>query len=135
MAVVIASAHLNDDEFLTALGTCELPLSSFRHGDHLRLAWLQLHRKPFGEALRLVQEGIRRYAAHHEVSHIYHETVTIAWVRLLATHREATFKQFITENEDRLNLDLLHRFWSPTALNSETARLNWLPPDKESLPK
>jgi hypothetical protein len=134
MALVIASAHLSDDEFLTALGTCELPLSAFRHGDHLRFAWLQLHREPFDQALQLVRAGIRRYAAHHNVSHIYHETITTAWVKLLATHREADFGQFIAQHESRLNLALLHRFWTPGALASEAARLTWLPPDQAPLP-
>lgn len=134
MAIVIASAHLSDEQFMSAFSSCELPPSSFRHGDHLRFAWLQLHRSPFSEAERMVRESIWRYAARHNSLHVYHETVTIAWLKLLATHREATFKQFITENEGRLNPSLLHRFWSPAALNSERARQSWLPPDKEALP-
>lgn len=134
MAVVIASSNLSDEDFLTAFNSCELPLASFRHGDHLRLAWLYLHRKPFNEALELVREGIQRYAAHHSASHIFHETVTVAWVKLLATHREASFAEFIKGNESRLNLGLLHQFWSPDALDSQAARRSWLPPDKAPLP-
>src|ERR1700694_5876194 len=108
MAIVVASAEVGDDEFLEAFTGCELPASSFRHGDHLRLAWLLLHRKPFDEALKLVREGIQKYAAHLAVRHLYHETVTTAWVRLLATHHEVSFTEFITNNEHRLNLTLLH---------------------------
>jgi hypothetical protein len=134
MALVIASAHLDDDAFLAAFSGCELPLSSFRHGDHLRLAWLQLHRHGLEATLGLVREGIQRYAAHHGVSHIFHETVTTAWVRLLATHHEASFNEFIAANEDRLNLGLLYRFWTPEALDSESARRSWLPPDRAVLP-
>jgi hypothetical protein len=51
MSMVIASAPMGDEEFLRAFRSCELPASSFRHGDHLRLAWLQLHRAPADEAL------------------------------------------------------------------------------------
>jgi hypothetical protein len=134
MAIVLASAHLSDEDFLAAFTSCELPLSCFRHGDHLRLAWLQLHRKPFDQALESVREGIRRYAAHHGVAHIFHETVTTAWVTLLATHHEPSFTRFIEENEFRLNIGLLHRFWTSAALDSETAKRNWLPPDREKLP-
>ena len=134
MALVIASASLDDDAFLAALNSCELPLSSFRHGDHLRLAWLQLHRHGTEEALGLVREGIQRYAAHHGVSHIFHETMTAAWVKLLATHHEASFEEFISANEDRLNVGLLHRFWTAEALDSEVARRSWLPPDRAALP-
>jgi CDP-diacylglycerol--glycerol-3-phosphate 3-phosphatidyltransferase len=134
MAVVVASAGIGDDEFLAAFTSCALPPSSFRHGDHLRVAWLLLHRKPFEEALTLVREGIQKYAAHVGVPHLYHETVTIAWVKLLATHDEATFAEFIAKNEHRLNVGLLHRFWTPAVLDSQAARSGWVPPDTADLP-
>ena len=131
---MIASADIGDEEFLRTFHSCELPAACFRHGDHLRLAWIHLHREPMDQALKSVRTGIQRFAAHHGVSHIYHETVTIAWVRLLASHCESDFAQFMTENEHRLNLRLLHRFWSPDALNSEAAKRVWLKPDREALP-
>ena len=135
MSVVIASAELNDDDFINAFDICSLPPSSFRHGDHLRFAWLQLHRRPFDAALAAVRNGIRKYAAHHGVSHIFHETLTEAWVRLLATHDEKSFEEFIRINEARLNRELLYRFWTPDALASDRARLSWLAPDKAPLPE
>jgi hypothetical protein len=128
--VFVASAQLTDDEFLAAFNTCKLPLSSFHHGDHLRLAWLLLHRKPFDEALAQVREGIRRFAAHHGKHDLFHETITTAWMKLLATHDEPNFSEFVAINEHRLNPALLHRFWTPAALNSEAARSHWVPPDK-----
>jgi CDP-diacylglycerol--glycerol-3-phosphate 3-phosphatidyltransferase len=134
MSMVVASAHIDDEEFLRAFHRCELPASCFRHGDHLRLAWLQVHRAPLADALESVRSGIKRFAAHHGASHIYHETVTSAWVRLIATHRETEFRQFMSENQHRLNGALLHRFWTPEALNSEAARKGWLAPDREALP-
>ena len=134
MSIVVASADVGDDEFLKQFTNCTLPASSFRHGDHLRLAWLLLHRKPFDEALSLVRESIQRYAVHLGVPQLYHETITTAWVKLLATHDEASFKEFIARNEHRLNLGLLHRFWTPAALESDAARLGWVPPDRAGLP-
>jgi hypothetical protein len=134
MAIVVASAYLNDNEFLAQFNNCRLPLSSFRHGDHLRLGWICLHRYPFPEALALVRAGILRFAAHHDVSHIFHETVTTAWMRLLSTHTEESFEEFLRENEHRLTLDLLHRFWTPATLNSEGARTGWVSPDRSPLP-
>lgn len=134
MSLVVASAHWDDEEFLHAFHRCELPASSFRHGDHLRLAWLHVRREAPEEALQAVTAGLRRFAAHHGVPHIYHDTVTRAWVRLLATHGESDFAQFIRQNEHRLNRELLHRFWTPSALNSEAARNAWLAPDRQALP-
>jgi hypothetical protein len=132
--IVVASAEVGDDEFLAAFTSCTLPASSFRHGDHLRLVWILLHRKPFEEALTLVREGIQRFAAHYGAAHIYHETLTTAGVKLLATHDEASFEEFIANNEHRLNLGLLRRFWTPAVLDSEAAKRGWVPPDIQALP-
>ena len=59
----------------------------------------------------------------------------LAWLHLLATHREPTFEEFLRQNEARLNLDTLHRFWSPELLASDRARREWVPPDREELPR
>jgi hypothetical protein len=134
MPLALASAHLPDDEFLEAFHSCRLESSEFRHADHLRLAWLHLHRAPFEAALNSVRTGIQRFAAHHHATHLYHETVTTAWVRLLATHHEDSFEEFLRQNHRRLTKDLLHQFWTPELLASEEARARWTPPDRKQLP-
>lgn len=134
MALAVASADLQDDEFLAAFASCELPPECFRHGDHLRMAWLELRARPFSAALDAVRTQLRAFAAHHGKPEIYHETITTAWVALLASHDEPTFAEFLSANQSRLNAALLHRFWSPAALSSATARAVWVPPDKNPLP-
>lgn len=133
MALIVASLALSDDEFLAEFTSCRLPPASFRHGDHLRLAWICLHRSP-DDAPATVRNAIQNYARHHGVAHIYHETITMAWVKLLATHSEATFEEFLRLHQHRLTRDLLQRFWSVEALDSELARRQWVPPDRQSLP-
>ena len=135
MALVLASAQLKDEEFLRAFHSCTLSNSEFRHADHLRLAWLHLHREGLPEALELVRSGIRRFAEHHGAPHLYHETVTTAWVRLLATHHESSFEEFLRANELRLTSALLHRFWTPAVLAGDAARRQWVPPDRARLPE
>ena len=132
--MVLASAHLSDDEFLEAFHSCRLKISEFRNADHFRLAWLHLHREPLDTALANVCSGIQAMAAHYGISETYHCTITTAWVRLVATHREATFEEFLTANGPLLNRDFLHRFWSPALLASERARSAWVPPDVRDLP-
>ena len=134
MALTVASADLTDEVFLAAFQRCELPLAMFRHGDHLRFAWLTLHRHGFEQALEVVEDGIRQFATHYGVAKIFHETMTVAWVHLLASHREPTFSAFLTQNQDVLTIELLHRFWTPAVLESAQARSEWLPPDRAPLP-
>jgi hypothetical protein len=133
--LTVASAAYSDDEFLAAFNSRALPNTAFRHGDHLRLAWIQLHRHAFEDALTAVREGIRKFAVHNGQPQLFHETITTAWVKLLATHHEPTFTRFISENEHRLNKGLLHRFWSPELLDSDAARAAWTAPDRAPLPR
>ena len=129
-----ASSDLSDTEFLAAFHACSLPPACFHHADHLRLAWLHIHQCPLEIAIDKVCCGIRRYATHLGKPELYHETLTVAWVRLIASHDELTFDEFLRQNEHRLNGELLHLFWSPERLQSETARKEWLPPDRMQLP-
>jgi hypothetical protein len=132
--LVLATAHLGDDEFLEAFHSCRLRTSEFRHADHLRLAWLHLAREPFDRALENIRSGIQAFAKHHNLSGLYHETITTAWVHLLATHKERSFDEFLAMNESRLSSSLLHRFWTPEILASGEARKSWVPPDRQELP-
>ena len=134
MPLVFATAHLSDDEFLEAFHSCRLRTSEFRHADHLRLAWLHLARERFDIALDRVRGGIRTFAKHHNLSGLYHETITTAWVHLLTTHEENNFQEFLEVNESQLRSNLLHRFWTPEILASREARSRWVPPDRRELP-
>lgn len=129
-----ASIDLNDAEFLASFHSCVLPPACFRHADHLRLAWLHIQQHSLEVAIDNVCQGIQAYAAHLGKPELYHETMTVAWVRLIASHDEATFDEFLRLNQHRLNVDLLHRFWSPERLSRSQARAAWLAPDRMPLP-
>lgn len=132
---MLATAHLSDDEFLEAFHSCRLGTSEFRHADHLRLAWLHLAREPFETALDRVRSGIQAFAKYHNLSGLYHETITTAWMHLLATHQESSFEEFLAANESFLNSNLLHHFWTREILASQEARSQWVPPDLRELPQ
>lgn len=134
MSLKPASSVLSDAEFLAAFHACSLPPALFRHADHLRLAWLQLHQHPLEIAIDNVRNGILAYATHLGKPEFYHETITVAWTRLLASHDEAAFDEFLQLNAHRLNGELLHRYWSPGLLQSEIARRVWVAPDRMQLP-
>src|SRR5215469_15084836 len=126
MSLKPASSALSDAEFLAAFHACLLPPACFRHVDHLRLAWLHLHQHPLEVATDNVRNGIRAYATHLGRPEFYHETITVAWTSLIASHHEPTFHEFLRLNEHRLNGELLLRFWSPELLQSEKAKREWV---------
>jgi hypothetical protein len=134
VSLLLASAHFSDDEFLAAVHSCQLKTSEFRHADHLRLGWLHLERESFDQALASIRAGIQRFANHHGATGLYHETITQGWLRLLATHHEPTFTEFLAANSDLLNKKLLERYWSRDLLESQQAREQWVDPDLQPLP-
>jgi len=130
----LTSAAMSDADFLHAIENCSYPIEDFHHAEHLRLGWLLLSRMDCGSATARAARAIRRLAAHHGVENRYHETITQAWMRLLASHDERDFSEFLTLHGDRVTLDLLHRYWRRETLMSDDARAHWVEPDLESLP-
>ncbi len=135
MALACASAHLNDEEFLTRFHDCRLAPGEFRNFDHFRLTWLHLRLSPPEVALERISSGIRAFAEHCGAWEKYHATITAAWVRLVATHKESSFEEFLVRNAPKLNAEFLHRFWSPALLASADARSRWVAPDLRALPE
>jgi hypothetical protein len=133
-----ASAPLIDQEFVEAFETCRLPNELFHHRDHLRLAWIYLQRYGPSAAATRIRESIRRYAAHHGKPEKFHETVTIAWLRLLTQASEcsgaASFAELLAACPELLDKNTLHRYYSPELLASESARTQFVPPDRRALP-
>lgn len=135
MSLRLGSADLDDEAFLSALRTGRLESSKFHHADHLRLAWLAVHKLTLTEAEEFVCSAIKGFAERHGASHKYNQTVTVGWVRLIATHRESTFEEFLTRNEHQLNQKLLLRFWTASLLGSDLAKSQWIEPDRQQLPE
>jgi hypothetical protein len=130
---------MNDEEFARAFEACEIPNESFRHRDHIRLAWIYLKTYGSSEAATRISASIRKYAAHNGASHKYHETVTLAWMRLVANAMrqlptDASFEAVIAVDSKLLDKTSLAGFYSDTVLASDAARNGWVDPDLKPLP-
>ncbi|HLW77643.1 MAG TPA: hypothetical protein VKS01_11675 [Bryobacteraceae bacterium] len=111
---------MNDNEFVRAFESCELPPEAFHHRDHIRMARIYLDRYGLDEATARFVESIRRYAVHLGKADKYHETITVAWMRILATEGDSP---------KLLDKDYLKHFYSPALLESAEARLRFVEPD------
>jgi hypothetical protein len=130
---------MTDQEFAEAFEKCELPKELFHHRDHLRLAWIYLQRYGSTQAEARISESIRRYAAHLGVSEKYHETITVAWLRLVrqasdCAPRGAGFVGVLAACPHLLKQDALREYYSGAALESERARHVFVEPDLKALP-
>jgi hypothetical protein len=144
LACPAGTRDMLDDAFLAAITACTLPSTAFRHWDHVRLAWLLVRaergRGGLEAATARMVTLIRQFAVHHSGSvEKYHETVTRAFMHLVAAHVAETpdlvaFDAFIAAHPMLLNKQLPSVFYSDALLASSTARATWVAPDLRPLP-
>jgi len=110
----------------------------FGHRQHLELAWRYLAMHDAETAAEAVAAAIRQVAAAHRQESKFHVTITRSWVQCVAVHRQRwpadTFADFLDENSQLLDPDLLGHFYSPQLLGSPAARDHWVTPDRHELP-
>ena len=110
----------------------------FGHRQHVELTWRYLQDHEPEAACVHVADAIRQLAAAHGAPDKFHATITAAWVRCVAVHRErwpaATFDEFIRRNDALLDAKLLSRHFSPGLLAGNDARATIIEPDLRPLP-
>src|SRR6188768_2066903 len=78
--------------------------ASFPHRDHVQVSYELLERYPFPEALLHLARGLRRLAAKAGRPEVYHETITAAFLALIAERRlrgtHLTWDDFAARNPD-----------------------------------
>jgi hypothetical protein len=110
----------------------------FGHRQHVELTWRHLEDHDPASAQLLVAEAIRQVAAAHGAPGRFHATITGAWVRCVAVHRERwpadTFEGFIELNARLLDSKLLEQHFTRQLLFSDAARSEIVEPDIRPLP-
>lgn len=127
---------MSDEEFTRAFESCEIAGTCFHHRDHIRLAWIYFHRYGAKEAEVRIADAIRRFAAHVGKAEKYHQTMTVAWMRLVANAARASdgdFEEFARRNPGLMEKSALGEFYSDAILQSETARGGFVEPDLKPL--
>lgn len=137
------SFDLDDDSLLAQFEDTSLPFSKWKHATHLRVIYLYLSRHPFDEALARMRHGVKRYNAAHAVPEGplmgYHETVTVAWTRIVAatirTQGPAADSRAFCEAQPQLgSKKLLRLFYTPARITSPEAKTGFVEPDISPLP-
>lgn len=134
------SSSLMHDHDRQALRQIIRTAGGFGHREHLELAYGLLSRYAIGDAQAATSAALREVAAAHGMPERYHDTLTLAWVQLVAVHRrrwdDGTFDAFIERPENRplLERGLLDGHYSRELLFSDRARAGWVTPDVRALP-
>ena len=113
-----------------------VPEDSFRHADHVRLAFAYLSRYPALEALEKFSSALKRYVAGRGKPERYNETVTYAYFFLIRERivrsGAADWDEFARRNVDLLagRDGILTLYYEVATLQSDLARGLFLFPDK-----
>ncbi|MBN9683464.1 MULTISPECIES: hypothetical protein [unclassified Corallococcus] len=127
---------MDDGVFLERFSRGEL--SGFAHLDHVRVVYLYTLRAGRDAAVELTRAGLRALTGRLGVPEKYHETMTVAWVRLVSARAAASpghdFTAFIHDNPRFLRKDLLVDHYSREVLFGAEARARFVEPDVQPLP-
>ena len=109
----------------------------FHHADHVRVAFAYVAELPLLEALAKFCAALRRLAIARGKPNLYHETITWAYLFLIAERRaraggDLSWEEFAEGNPDLLvwKGGVLGNYYSKPALESEFARKRFVMPDR-----
>ena len=128
---------MSGEQLLRAFEECNVPADSFRHREHVEVAWLYLSRHSLLVALTRFVDGIKRLAASYGALDKYHETITWAYIflvheRMHWTGRRQTWSEFEASNPDLFAWPspILAKYYCEETLSSDLAKKVFLLPDQ-----
>ena len=128
--------QIDDDQLLERFAANTLP--AFPHEEHLHVVFVKAGRATTTETIEFMRDRIRSMAASNGKPEAYHDTRTVAWVRIIAAARDVfagTFDDFLTQHPELVRRDLLSDYYSTELLTSDAARAAFVEPDLAELPR
>ena len=130
---------LTDEQLVAMFESTELPGDQFGHTEHVRVAWWYLQHDPLPDALVRFSVALQHFATAHGAAGKYHETITVAWMLIIADRvsaaRALSWAEFASANPDLFArpspIELLYR---PETLASDRARHGFVLPDRQLRP-
>ena len=121
------------EPFLRAFLDGKLDATNFRHADHVRAGFEILRHHEFPDAAAAFARSLKQIAAQAGVPGRYHETITVAFLSLIAERQvlgdHADFESFAIANPDLMDASVLKRWYAPERLMSDIARKTFVLPD------
>jgi hypothetical protein len=128
----------NEEEVLEVVRrfeSCGYAPDEFKHRLHLTVALVYLLEAPYHVALERMRQGLGRFVRHHGLSGVYHETLTVFWMRrVLAFAERADRARPLAElanelSDDCANPRLVFDYYTKERIESDRARAYWLDSD------
>lgn len=125
-----------EQAFVAAFRAGTLGAGAFHHRDHVRMAWLYVREYGLETAVTRFTDDLRGFAAAKGVPRLYHATITVAYLTLVAERLRDTpgssWEAFAAAHPDLLpwNPSILDQYYSAERLWSDQARSQFLLPDR-----
>lgn len=126
---------MNERELFDRFVDTSLPADQFHHQQHVHVAWMFVRDCGMPSALAEFSAAIKRFADAKGAHGLYHETITWAFLLLIADRQArspaGSWDDFAAANPDLLTWkpSILNRYYSQELLASELARRTFLMPD------
>ncbi|HVF54597.1 MAG TPA: hypothetical protein VM934_00525 [Pyrinomonadaceae bacterium] len=138
------NGHYRSDEevreVVRRFEACAFTPAEFKHAPHLTVALLYLLESPWQEALERMRQSIRRFLAHHRLdASVYHETMTVFWIKRVRSFVEKVDGErplFLLANEllaECGDARLVFGYYSKELIESDESRKGWAEPDLKPL--
>lgn len=130
---------MTDAEILTLvdrLERCLLAKEEFHHRDHLAVAVVYLYASDLEMAMNRMRCSLKRFAAYHGVTGLYHETLTRFWLLQVDQRldRSRCLEESVRAVQEQLkDKNLAFEYYSRERIDSKEARETWLKPDLKEL--
>src|SRR5215471_13034234 len=126
-------AMSNDCPDLARFVRGEIAPTAFPHREHVRMAFEMLRRHDFAETTLHFSRALRSMAQQAGKPQAFHQTVTIAFLSLIAERLDGSeypdFTAFECANPDLFEKGMLTRWYRPERLASERARRTFVLPE------
>ncbi len=135
---------MDNRSFLAELEAAAIPSERWSHRAHIRMAFLYLRDRPFPDALGRIRSGILALNRANDVQDTpesgYHERVTVAWARIIASTIRAhglaeDFDSFSQANPHLFNKSLLRLYYTKERILTPEAKARYVEPDLAPLPQ
>ena len=134
---------MTDDQLLAAFENCTLPFGHWNHRAHVRIAYQYASRYDLDAAVDKMRCGVQAYNAVNKVPEAidqgYHETVTQAFMRLIAAANRQTgphqsADKFCRRHPGLLDKRAVLQFYSRERIMTWEAKSTFVEPDLCPLP-
>ncbi len=131
----MSAVHITDADLVDGFERATLGVDQFHHAQHVRVAWLFVRRDGLPAALESFSVALNRFAVGHGAPHLFHVTITWAYLLLIHARQQArpaaSWEEFAGANGDLLawKPSILDAYYTPQTLWSDFARHTFVMPD------